>query len=511
MIAWLNAVSGEWFDFMLLFTIQNSVFLSVILIALYLLRNKSPKLLKILAISGLIKLFIPPLPALSEISGGISSAMPIIDVGAIGIVSSAAPATAAVKPGIYSVIMLFWLVTASALFLLLLLNIYQTVLKIRQAERLNSSDLSCEIPLKNITVLKSKDTAGPYIIGLFHYYLMLPWNWHSWDKKIRKSVIAHESAHIKEGDQWINLLKIAAVIVHFFNPFVWLLIRRLNYLSEVVCDNYSVALNGIPPKEYNKHLLTIVQGNGKDIFYKPVLSFSRAHKMIKNRMFYQLKRKDGDTLKTLTLKSKLAVSVFAIGLLMISLQCTKTESPTTSEGSANQTLAKPQAKIGDVYALFAVDEKPIMLHKEKAEYPESARSNGVEGMVVVLITIDKDGSVIKAEVPESLVNKPYVPNPDFVEPSLEAARKCKFKPAKKNGELVKVQMYIPYAFRLQKKDAYAFSDVDKKPVPLNIVTPKYPEVARKAGIEGVFVIKTNIDEYGRVIGDSAYLVGFFEK
>ncbi len=47
-------------------------------------------------------------------------------------------------------------------------------------------------------------------------------------------------------------------------------------------------------------------------------------------------------------------------------------------------------------------------------------------------------------------------------------------------------------------DAPAFLAFDQPPVPIHTVAPKYPELARQAGVEGVVLVLVRIDETGRV-------------
>ncbi len=101
----------------------------------------------------------------------------------------------------------------------------------------------------------------------------------------------------------------------------------------------------------------------------------------------------------------------------------------------------PPPEEEEVYEFFAVSEKPEIIHKETPKYPDLARKAGIEGTVVVTVTIDTDGTVEKAEVFKSL--------PMLDESALDAARKCTFKPAKQRDKVVKVKMNIPFRFKLR--------------------------------------------------------------
>jgi len=101
----------------------------------------------------------------------------------------------------------------------------------------------------------------------------------------------------------------------------------------------------------------------------------------------------------------------------------------------------PPPEEDEVFEFFAVSEKPVILHKETPIYPDLARKAGIEGIVVVTVTIGKDGSVEDAKIFKSL--------PMLDEAAIAAAKKCKFKPAKQRDKFVKVKMNIPFHFKLK--------------------------------------------------------------
>ena len=101
----------------------------------------------------------------------------------------------------------------------------------------------------------------------------------------------------------------------------------------------------------------------------------------------------------------------------------------------------PPPEEDEVFEFFAVSEKPVITHKETPVYPDLARKAGIEGVVVVTVTIGKTGRVEDARIFKSL--------PMLDEAALMAAKKCVFKPAKQRDKFVKVKMNIPFKFKLK--------------------------------------------------------------
>ena len=55
-------------------------------------------------------------------------------------------------------------------------------------------------------------------------------------------ILAHELAHVRRHDMWVNLLQRLAEVVLFFNPALWLLSRRISTLREYCCDEMTCQL-----------------------------------------------------------------------------------------------------------------------------------------------------------------------------------------------------------------------------------------------------------------------------
>ncbi len=91
-----------------------------------------------------------------------------------------------------------------------------------------------------------------------------------------------------------------------------------------------------------------------------------------------------------------------------------------------------------------VEDPAEMIYEEVPEYPRLAKSAGMEAVVWVKALVDKDGEVKKAMILKSSGSKA-----GFDEAALEAAYKCKFKPAIQNGRPVAVWVSYQVEFTLE--------------------------------------------------------------
>jgi protein TonB len=93
------------------------------------------------------------------------------------------------------------------------------------------------------------------------------------------------------------------------------------------------------------------------------------------------------------------------------------------------------------FPLRAADgtEPPVPVRTVAPKFPENMRRDGTSGLVTVSCLIDENGNVTDPKVVKSS-------NEAFSEPAVEALKKWKFKPAKKDGEAVAIRVSIPVKF-----------------------------------------------------------------
>ena len=85
---------------------------------------------------------------------------------------------------------------------------------------------------------------------------------------------------------------------------------------------------------------------------------------------------------------------------------------------------------------------PTVVRDVKADYPESAKKERVQGNVMLAVVVKKDGTV-----GEVTVKKPL--HPELDEAAVKAMKKWEFRPGTKDGKPVDVAVDVEMTFNLK--------------------------------------------------------------
>ena len=169
----------------------------------------------------------------------------------------------------------------------------------------------------------------------------------------------------------------------------------------------------------------------------------------------------------------------------------------------------------------------LLIYRIAPLYPPLARQARIQGTVFLKVVVNKAGEVRDAE--------PISGHPMLAPSPVEAVKQWRYTPYLQDGEPVEVTATIQVNFRLADKPAASSGDahpdnsgtpaqsegivgaVDTATTPLPAppqrvrvssgvaeafilkkVPPRYPEDAREARVQGVVVLKVNIDKEGNV-------------
>lgn len=153
--------------------------------------------------------------------------------------------------------------------------------------------------------------AAPFVMGIIRPRIYLPL--HLEDKE-REYILLHERTHIRRLDHIFKLLGFLALVIHWFNPLIWLAFRLAEKDMEMSCDEAVMkAMEEDVRKEYSGSLLKLaLSGNSPEknrLFWKRAagtpLAFgeSDVKERVKNVMKYK---------KPAILVSIMSVAVIAV-------------------------------------------------------------------------------------------------------------------------------------------------------------------------------------------------------
>lgn len=97
--------------------------------------------------------------------------------------------------------------------------------------------------LANVRVFATRVWSEPVAFGLLRPVVLMPVSvLTQCPPELIEAVIAHELAHIRRHDLWINLLQRVVETLLFYHPAVWWVSRRIRAERELCCDDLAVSL-----------------------------------------------------------------------------------------------------------------------------------------------------------------------------------------------------------------------------------------------------------------------------
>lgn len=120
-----------------------------------------------------------------------------------------------------------------------------------------SREVSVELGLASqVPLFESENVRAAVTIGAINPAIVVPVESTNWPREKRRFILSHELAHIQRRDSLIEIIALIVTSMYWFNPLVWVSVRRLRVERERDCDD--VVLNtGAKPSDYAMLLLDI--------------------------------------------------------------------------------------------------------------------------------------------------------------------------------------------------------------------------------------------------------------
>lgn len=105
-----------------------------------------------------------------------------------------------------------------------------------------------KVAMDGVRVAESTRIVEPYVCGILRPTIYLP---AGMEETQRDYVLRHERMHIRHGDLWVRFLWQAALVLHWFNPLVWMAVALAQKDMEMFCDESVLRrCSGSARKEY---------------------------------------------------------------------------------------------------------------------------------------------------------------------------------------------------------------------------------------------------------------------
>jgi len=118
-----------------------------------------------------------------------------------------------------------------------------------------SARLAAQLGIRRkLRLLRHDGISVPFTWGVMRPTILLPKDAESWPGRRRYLVLAHELTHVRRYDWLVSLFAQVACAVYWFNPLVWVALRRVRTTGEQACDDGVLDLD-VKRSEYAALLL----------------------------------------------------------------------------------------------------------------------------------------------------------------------------------------------------------------------------------------------------------------
>lgn len=199
---------------------------------------------------------------------------------------------------------------------------------------LNDNIKDMKLPT-NIRIVFCQVNISPILVGIVKPTIVLPMYKIPTDEL--EMIIKHELTHYKKKDLWVKQAMSLAMILHWYNPLIYVLQKELIKWSELSCDeDVVIRMSHAERKKYGETILNTMHRANQDSKLSSLgVTLTAGQSILKNRLINILNVKEGSKPITV-LSTALFISIAFIG--MVSSVMAHEYTPRVSETNGQQDV-----------------------------------------------------------------------------------------------------------------------------------------------------------------------------
>jgi bla regulator protein blaR1 len=299
--------------------------------------------------------------------------------------------------------------------------------------------------------LVSDRVPTPMTFGWRRPTVLVPACFESLPEEHRRCISCHELLHVQRRDWLAVLAEQILRAMLWFHPAVLILLGRIELSREQLVDREVVRLTG-NRRAYLDALLSMAVLDHRPAAVPSLSLLNRSD--LRERVALLAREANMSRTKVLGALVAAAAAVAIAGASAAAVfPLTKTPAE-TSAATADRGPQQVSSKSDDEKSRQAVKydpnagiTAPKLIDKVDPVYPEEAKKNGIQGVVICETTIDSSGKVVAVKVAKTTEEV-------FIQPTVDALAQWRFEPATKDGEPIDViyTLTVKYALDDAEKD-----------------------------------------------------------
>jgi TonB family protein len=341
----------------------------------------------------------------------------------------------------------------------------------------------------------------------------------------QRLALLHELVHVRRYDYLLHLVSRMLVAVCAVHPLIHRLYDEACTYREVANDDAVLRQPGVDRRPYASLLLRFA--DAPTHHWAAALSFAQPIASLKDRIHAMSQPSAPNRPRPIF---TLLLTLLLVGIIGTFMACSDmaVDTPDTTEEAALPSLE--DATIVEVTETMPQPVGGMGALAANIRYTDEAKGAGIEGRVIVRFVVDAEGNVRNPEVVRGL-------GAGLDEAAVAALEATDWKAGEQNGEPVHVRMVFPVTFRLSGAEGASqapppptpptptegnvssdadvmsqppppppteggtFTVVEEMPAPVGGAASMqeritYPDMAKRAGIEGRVVVQFVVDTDG---------------